>query len=82
MILEMIEINILQFIYYVLQKLPTTTLTYPEGIIDSIIAIITGTGYFMPLSDLALMLSIQIFITTWAVAWKAIQRIWDALPFV
>ncbi len=82
MLFELIERNVLQFIDYVLQQLPETTIGYPENIVDTILNIITGTGYFMPLSDLALMLTIQIFITTWAVTWKAIQRVWDALPFV
>lgn len=82
MIFDLIEVNILQFIEFVLQQLPESTVAYPEHLADTILNIITGTGYFMPLSDLALMIAIQIFITTWAVTWKAIQRVWDALPFI
>lgn len=82
MIFELIERDILQFIDYVLQQLPETTLAYPENIVETILNIEQGTAYFMPMSDLALMISIQLFITSFHVTWKAIQRLWDALPFV
>lgn len=43
--------------------------------------IIKGVAYVVPVGDILIMLGIWIGLYTFFIGWKAIQRLWDALPF-
>ena len=45
------------------------------------VEIIQGVAYVLPVKDILLMLGIWYGLYTFFIGWKAIQRVWDALPF-
>ena len=45
------------------------------------VEIIQGVAYVLPVKDILIMLGIWYGLYTFFIGWKAIQRVWDALPF-
>lgn len=43
--------------------------------------ILQGIAYVFPVKDVLIMFGIWFGIYTFTIAWRVIQRIWDALPF-
>ena len=45
------------------------------------VEIIQGVAYVLPVKDILIMLGIWYGLYTFFIGWKAITRVWDALPF-
>ena len=45
------------------------------------VEIIQGVAYVLPVVDIMIMFGIWFGLYTFFIGWKAIQRLWDALPF-
>lgn len=52
------------------------------GVAETFIDIIQSVAYVLPVGDILIMFGIWFGIYTFAISWKIIQRIWDALPFI
>lgn len=52
-----------------------------NGVGETFVDIIQGVAYVLPVGDILIMLGIWYGLYTFTIAWKIIQRIWDALPF-
>lgn len=51
------------------------------GVAETFLDIIQGVAYVLPVGDILIMFGIWYGIYTFTIAWKIIQRLWDALPF-
>lgn len=52
-----------------------------SGVSETFIDILELVAYVLPVRDILLMFGIWFGIYSFNIAWKLIQRIWDALPF-
>jgi len=85
MIIEGILNGIKDVMMWLLNLLPSPEQTAGAGlggVSETFIDIIQGVAYVFPVGDILLMLGIWFGIYTFTIAWKIIQRIWDALPFI
>lgn len=78
-IMELLKANILWF-FSMLPSVQIGNLNLSE-VAQNFVDIIQGIAYFFPVKDALIMLGIWFSIYTFNIAWRIIQRIWDALPF-
>ena len=52
-----------------------------NDVAEMFVDIMQGVAYIFPVKDVLIMLGIWYGIYTFTIAWRVIQRIWDALPF-
>lgn len=61
---------------------PEQTVGMGLGVVaETFVDIIQSVAYVLPVGDILIMLGIWYGLYTFSIGWKAIQRIWDALPF-
>lgn len=63
-----------------LVPVPEVSLGGLDSVINSFVEMLQVISYFLPVSDIIVMLRIWLGIYTFNIVWKLIQRLWDALP--
>lgn len=78
-IMNLVKVNILWF----LNMIPTVQIgeLNLSEVAQMFMDIIQGIAYFFPVKDALIIFGIWFSIYTFTIAWRIIQRIWDALPF-
>jgi hypothetical protein len=61
--------------------LPTIDAPVPIQIAVQIVDIIADLNVVFPVPDFIAIMGISFALINWHMAWKLIQRVWDALPF-
>lgn len=57
------------------------TVQIPDGIFSALSYLTDFAGYFLPLSDLALIFGLYVVVTNFRFIYNLFFRLWDALPF-
>ena len=73
-------IKVVMMWFFSLIQGPETEINLIE-VADMFVEIIQGVAYVLPVKDILIMLGIWYGLYTFFIGWKAIQRVWDALPF-
>lgn len=73
-------IKVVMMWFFSLIPTPETEINLIE-VANMFVEIIQGVAYVLPVGDILLMLGIWYGLYTFFIGWKAIQRVWDALPF-
>ena len=73
-------IKVVMMWFFSLIQGPETEINLIE-VANMFVEIIQGVAYVLPVRDILLMLGIWYSLYTFFIGWKAIQRVWDALPF-
>lgn len=73
-------IKVVMMWFFSLIPAPETEINLIE-VANMFVEIIQGVAYVLPVGDILLMLGIWYGLYTFFIGWKAIQRVWDALPF-
>jgi len=73
-------IKVVMMWFFNLIPAPETEINLIE-VANMFVEIIQGVAYVLPVRDILLMLGIWYGLYTFFIGWKAIQRVWDALPF-
>ena len=73
-------IKVVMMCFFSLIQGPETEINLIE-VANMFVEIIQGVAYVLPVRDILLMLGIWYSLYTFFIGWKAIQRVWDALPF-
>lgn len=82
MIFEPIFNAIKSVVLYMIGLLPTMDfMQLPQNFMTWFTDIMSASAYFLPLADFLIMFGIWLFVVNFEIIWKAIQRVWDALPF-
>lgn len=83
MITEILMNSIKVVMQWLLNLMPTPDLIVGAGlggVAETFINMIQGAAYVFPVGDVMIMLGTWYSIYTFTIAWKLIQRLWDALP--
>lgn len=82
MIVELVLNMIKAVLLTVLGWLPVlNVIAIPEDLLLWFSNICATVAYFLPLTDFLTMFGIWVFVTNFAILWRLLQRVWDALPF-
>ena len=73
-------IKVVMMWFFSLIQAPETEISLIE-VANMFVEIIQGVAYVLPVKDILTMLGIWYGLYTFFIGWKAIQRVWDALPF-
>lgn len=73
-------IKVVMMWFFSLIPAPETEINLIE-VANMFVEIIQGVAYVLPVRDILMMLGIWYGLYTFFIGWKAIQRVWDALPF-
>jgi len=78
-LLELVKFNIIWF----LNMIPNVEIgdLNLNDVAEMFVDILQGIAYVFPVKDVLIMFGIWFGIYTFTIAWRVIQRIWDALPF-
>ena len=78
-LLELVKFNIIWF----LNMIPNVEIgdLNLNDVAEMFVDILQGIAYVLPVKDVLIMFGIWFGIYTFTIAWRVIQRIWDALPF-
>ena len=82
MIVELVFNMIKAVLLTVLDWLPTLDIIIiPDGLLQWFSNICASVTYFLPLTDFLTMFGIWVLVMNFAIVWRLLQRVWDALPF-
>ena len=84
MITEILMNSIFVMLKWLLNLIPTPDMIGGAGlggVAETFIDMLQGVAYVFPVGDVMIMLGTWYGIYTFTIAWKLIQRLWDALPF-
>jgi hypothetical protein len=73
--------NLLLMILSILPDMSDNIISLPTGLVAWFTETLQNISTFFPVSDFIAMLSIWLVFSNFKFAWRAITRIWDALPF-
>ena len=78
-LLELVKFNIIWF----LNMIPNVEIgdLNLNDVAEMFVDILQGIAYVFPVKDVLIIFGIWFGIYTFTIAWRVIQRIWDALPF-
>lgn len=78
-LLELVKFNMIWFLN-IIPNVEIGELNLTD-VAEMFVEIMQGVAYVFPVKDVLIMFGIWFGIYTFTIAWRVIQRIWDALPF-